>query len=141
MCRICRQNCRGIRFDFQCKKFYRDYCKSSAFVKPDAIFFFNAALHRPGFRGFETWPKTIQSAIDTSVPVFVTSCKHHESTLDFRRVREIVPNDILVLQTPTLNPYASTQPERYFSADDAEPITFKNQFYFIVRKVQDLIEL
>lgn len=105
------------------------------------MFFFNAALHRPGFRGFDTWPKSILSAVNSSAPVFVTSCSRQESILEFKRVEEIAMNDIKVLQTPIHNPYASTQPERYFSPDDEEPITFKNQFYFIVRKVQDLIEL
>ena len=140
MCRVCRQSCRGVRFDFQCKKFYHDYCKSSSYVKPDAVFFFNSALHRPGFRGFDTWPKTIQSAINTSAPIFVTSCTRNESNLEFKRVKEVA-KDILELQTPSFNPYASTQPERCFYADDIEPITFKNQFYFIVQNVEDLIKL
>lgn len=141
MCRICRQSCRGIRFDFQCKNFYHDYCQSSSYVKPDAVFFFNAALHRPAFRGFDTWPKSVKSAINSSAPVYVTSCTKQESSLDFLRTKEIALNDIVILQAPTKNPYASTQPERYFSPDDVEPITFKNLFYFTVRKIQDLIEL
>lgn len=35
MCRTCRQNCRIVKFDFQCAKFYHDYAKSSAYSKPD----------------------------------------------------------------------------------------------------------
>jgi len=141
MCRVCRQTCRGIRFDFQSKKFYHDYCKSSSYVKPDAVFFFNDAIHRPGFRGFDTWPKSVRCAVDSSAPVFVSSCTKQESTLEFKRVEEITSKDIQVIQTSTLNPYASTQPERHFSPDTLEPITFKNQFYFTIRRGHDLIEL
>lgn len=35
MCRVCRQNCRIVKFDFQCAKLYHDYAKSSAYMKPD----------------------------------------------------------------------------------------------------------
>lgn len=35
MCRACRQNCRIVKFDFQCAKFYHDYAKSSSYTKPD----------------------------------------------------------------------------------------------------------
>lgn len=142
MCRDCRQNCRGIRFDFQCKLFYHDYCKSVAYVKPDAVFFFNDTLHQPGFCGFDTWPRTVRAAIESTAPVFVTSRTHLESTSEFKKVNEIVTKDLEVFQEPKTNPYAETQPERNFSADDDDdPIIFKNQFYFIVRKLQDLIQL
>lgn len=35
MCRVCRQSCRGVKFDFQCGLLYHDYCKLPGFVKPD----------------------------------------------------------------------------------------------------------
>lgn len=35
MCRTCRQNCRIVKFDFQCAKLYHDYVNSSSFKKPD----------------------------------------------------------------------------------------------------------
>lgn len=140
MCRQCRQLCRGIRFDFQCKKFYHDYCLSKAFVKPDVVIFFNPALHRPGFRGFDTWPKTIQSALSTSAPVLVTSVTENESILDLQRIQKLVVNDVVTM-SPKLNPYSSTRPERNFATDDVEPIMFKNHFYFIVQQPRDLIEL
>lgn len=35
MCRTCRQNCRIVKFDFQCAKLYHDYVKSTAYSKPD----------------------------------------------------------------------------------------------------------
>lgn len=141
MCRICRQNCKGIRFDFQCKKFYHDYCSSSSYVKPSLVCFFNPALHRPGFRGFDTWPKTIQAAIDTSAPILVTSMTENEAFLDLEMFEKVTGNDIHVLEMPRLNPYASTKPERNFASDDNVPIMFKNQFYFLIRKPRDLIEL
>lgn len=139
MCRICRQQCRGIRFDFQCKKFYHDYCSSSSYVKPDIVCFFNPGLHRPGFRGFDTWPKTVQSAIETSAPILITSCTESESLLDLETVEKLSKNDIKIIQMPQKNPYASTRPERNFTTN--EPIMFKNQFYFIIRRPKDLIEL
>lgn len=141
MCRQCRQQCRGVRFDFQCKKFYHDYCLSKAFVKPDIVLFFNPALHRPGFRGFDTWPKTIKSALNTTAPVLVTAVTENESILDLQRIEKIAESDTVVAQPPKLNPYASTRPERNFATDDVEPIMFKNQFYFIVQQPRDLIEL
>lgn len=141
MCRICRQNCRGIRFDFQCKKFYHDYCSSSSYVKPNLVCFFNPALHRPGFRGFDTWPKTILAALDSSAPVLVTSLTKNESLLDLERIEKVASNDVNILQMPKLNPYASTRPERNFASDDNAPIMFKNQYLFIVRRPRDLIDL
>lgn len=141
MCRICRQQCRGLRFDFQCKKFYHDYCASTSYTKPDLVCFFNPALHRPGFRGFDTWPKTIQAAVDTSAPVLVTSCTENESLLDLQTVEKVTASDIDILQMTRLNPFSSTRPERNFASDDTAPIMFKNQFYFVVRRPRDLIEL
>lgn len=35
MCRLCRQECRVVKFDFQCGKFYHEYIKSNGFIKPD----------------------------------------------------------------------------------------------------------
>lgn len=141
MCRACRQNCRGIRFDFQSKTFYHDYCKSSSYVKPDAVFFFNPSLHRPGFSGFDTWPKTLCAAMNVSAPIFVTSCTHEESLMDFLFLQRIAGNDAEVIETTKLNPFASTRPERNFTTEDHEPIIFKNQFYFILKSPQDLIQL
>lgn len=141
MCRSCRQQCRFIRFDFQCKKFYHDYCDSPAYVKPNIVCFFNSALHRPGFRGFDTWPKTIRSAIETSAPILVTSCAQHESFLDFERIKNTSLNEIDVLQQPTSNPYASTRPERNFASDDVTPLIFKNHHYFVIRKSPNSTEL
>lgn len=35
MCRTCRQNCRIVKFDFQCAKLYHDYANSSVYKTPD----------------------------------------------------------------------------------------------------------
>lgn len=35
MCRICRQNCRIVKFDFRCGTLYHDYVNSAAFKKPN----------------------------------------------------------------------------------------------------------
>lgn len=45
MCRMCRQDCKVVKFDFQCDKLYVDYVKSGQFIKPDlgtvdGLFFF-----------------------------------------------------------------------------------------------------
>lgn len=133
MCRSCRHSCRGIRFDFKCKNFYHDYCKSSSYVKPDIIFFFNPDLHAAGFRGFDTWPKTVIAALDVSTPIAVTSCTEKDSFLDFEAVQKIAQSGIDILEAPKLNPYASTNPERNIANEEA-PIMFRNQFYFIVHQ-------
>lgn len=141
MCRICRQQCRVIRFDFQCKKFYHDYCTSSSYTQPDLICFFNPALHRPGFRGFDTWQKTIESAINSSASVLITASTRNECQLDMERVQRLARHDgFEIIQTPKLNPYKSSYPERNFASDSEVPIFFKNQYFFIVRQTK-LIEL
>lgn len=141
MCNDCRHKCRGIRFDFQCKMFYHDYCSSASFVKPDIVYFFNAALHRPGFRGFDTWPKTIRAAVNFSVPTIITACTEKEATLDLEKIQKLSGEELKIIQTSEFNPYFSTSPERNFTSDDIEPIMFKNQFYFIVQGPRNLIEL
>lgn len=135
MCRVCRQQCRGIRFDFQCKKFYHDYCKGSSYVKPDIVCLFNPALHQP------EWSKSIKSALNTSAPVLVTSGTAKESFADLEKVEKFASNDLEIVQTPQQNPFASTLLTRNFTVDMTEPIMFKNQFYFIVRRPKDLINL
>lgn len=142
VCKTCRQNCCGIRFDFQCKKFYHDYCESSAFVKPDFICFFNPALHRSGFCGFDTWPKTIVAALKTGSPILITATTENECYLDLNRIKRVTNNEIEILIPPLKNPYASRRPERNFASEDNEdPIMFKNNYLFVISKAQDLIDL
>lgn len=141
MCRSCRQNCRCVRFDFQCSKFYHDYCNSSSYIKPDLVCFFNPSLQKPGFRGFDTWPKTIKAAVASNSPVLITANTEMEAFLDLEQVEKITSNEIEVIKMPQVNPYKSTRPERNISLDDEDPIMHKNQFFFILRKPQDLIAL
>lgn len=140
MCKTCRTNCCGIRFDFQCKKFYHDYCESKAYTRPDLICFLNAAVHRPGFQGFDTWEKTIEAAHRSSVPILVTTMSENDCYNDLDRFKKITNNDIDIYVPPIKNPYASTRPDRNFSSDDDVPIIFKNNYMFVVSKAQDLIE-
>lgn len=140
MCKSCRLNCCGVRFDFQCKKFYHDYCSSSSYIKPDLICFFNPGLHRPGFRGFETWTKTIKSAISSTAPIIVTSTTENENFLDLQKIQKVCENSINVLVPPQKNPYANTRPERNFVSDDDVSIMFKNNFMFVVSD-RNLIDL
>lgn len=141
MCKSCRLNCRGVRFDFECKKFYHDYCASSSYIKPDLVCFFNPALHRPGFRGFETWPKTLKCALATNAPVVVTSTTENENFLDLQRIENLSNTSLKVLLPPQKNPYASTRPVRTFTSDCNDvSIMFKNNYMFIVSDT-NLIEL
>ncbi|KAG5670980.1 hypothetical protein PVAND_001207 [Polypedilum vanderplanki] len=140
MCKTCRLNYRGIRFDFQCKKFYHDYCNSLSYTKPDIVCFLNPALYRPGYRGFDTWPRTIDAAIKTSSPVLITSLTENECYLDFERIKYLTNDEFEILLPPLKNPYASTRPERNFSTDEDVPLTFKNNFLFAISKIKDLIE-
>jgi splicing suppressor protein 51 len=138
MCRLCRSNCRGVTFDFQCKKFYHDYCDSMNYSKPDMICFFNAGLYRTNsFKGFDTWPKTVEAALNQhkNIPVIVTSSAEYEAPLDLQRILSIVQNcdSINVIQEPTRNPYASIKPERNFVNEEIAPLIFKNQFYFVLQ--------
>jgi splicing suppressor protein 51 len=140
MCKACRLNCRGIRFDFQCKKFYHDYCESSSYTRPDLVCFLNPALHRPGYRGFDTWPKSVDAALKTSRPVLITALTESDCYLDLQRVKKLTNDEFEILLPPLKNPYSSTRPERNFSSDEDVPLTFKNNFMFAVSKIKDLIE-
>lgn len=137
MCKSCRQQCRGVTFDFHCLQFYHDFCDSSSFCKPNLICFFNAGLNRKAsFKGFDTWPMTIIKAVegDTPIPILVTSSSEHEAPLDLLRIQEICGEQLKVIQEPTRNPFMSKKPERNFMSDDQVPLTFKNFSYFVVRK-------
>lgn len=139
MCRLCRQMCRGVTFDFQCKKFYHDYCDSTSFAQPDLICFFNAGLHRStGFQGFDTWPKTIQAALDTRAPILATAYTEYEAPLDLQRIKS-VDDALTIIVPPTINPYASCRPERNFISDEMTPMIFKNYYYFVASKGSKIV--
>lgn len=142
MCKTCRINCCGVHYDFQCKKFYHDYCESKYYTKPSFIVFFNAALHRPGYMDtFDTWPKTLSSALNaSSCPILVTAVTENECYLDLQRIKKLTNDEIDILLPPIRNPYQSTRPERNFSSDEDAPLIFKNNFMFVVRRTPDLME-
>lgn len=134
MCRTCRQNCRIVKFDFQCGKLYHDYANSSAFAKPDLVCFFNPGLYRTtGFNGLDTWPLTIKSATSMNCPVVVTSYTEVESPRDLDRIQKESDRPLTVVQSPHINPFASQRPERNFISDEVAPMIFKNFFCFSVK--------
>jgi hypothetical protein len=110
-------------------------------VKPNLICFLNAQLHQPGFRGFETWPKTIEAAYNSSAPILITSTTESDCYLDLERVKKVTKNDVEILLPPVRNPFFSTRPERNFVSEEDVPIMFKNNFLFVVSKNRDLIEI
>ena len=135
MCKTCRQQCRGVTFDFHCLQFYHDYCDSMSYCKPNFICFFNAGLNsKANFKGFDTWPKTIEKALQQRTPILVTSSTEHEAPFDLLRMQEIAGNDLIIMQEPTTNPFTSKKPERNFGSDDLVPLTFKNNSYIVVQK-------
>lgn len=159
MCRDCRQSCRNVRFDFQCRTFYHDYAKSSAFTKPDlskfltdilpstsskistsfSVCYFNPGLYRmTGFSGMDTWPETVESSLKLNCPIVVTSYTEFESPLDFAQIERFSKSagrnkPLEIIQPSAVNPFASQRPERNFISDDVAPMIFKNYYYFVVQ--------
>lgn len=132
MCGSCRQTCRGIRFDFQSKTFYHDYCLSSSYTPPDIIYFFNPNFERSGFREFDTWPQTIKAAVQTTAPIVVTSSTQDESLSDLVRLEKLADYEIEIIQPPQVNTYSYSRPERNF-LPETDVVTFKNKYMFIAR--------
>lgn len=156
MCRTCRQNCRAVKFDFQCGQLYHNYATSSAFVKPDLskslrtrnkdqhnnrsvflfpVCFFNPGLYRStGFNGDDTWPETIRSAAAQRVPIVVTSYTEVEAPRDLERLqREAAKCELSLVLAPHVNPFASQRPERNFISDEVAPMIFKNYYCFVCK--------
>ena len=77
---------------------------------------------------------TIIKALEEDTPILVTSSTEHEAPLDLLRMQEICGEQLMVIQEPTKNPFASKKPERNFISDDLVPLTFKNYSYFVVKK-------
>ncbi|XP_031622013.1 muscle M-line assembly protein unc-89-like [Contarinia nasturtii] len=137
MCRTCRQNCRIVKFDFQCAKFYHDYAMSSAYTKPDLICFFNPGFHHVNsLNGIDTWSPTIKIASSSGCPVVITSYTEYESPRDLERFQSESANggkQMNLVHGPELNAYASQRPERNFISDEIAPLIFKNYFCFIMK--------
>lgn len=71
----------------------------------------------------------------------MTSCTEAEAHLDLEQIEKITSNEVEIVKMPQLNPYKSTRPERNIACDDEDPIMYKNQYFTILRKPQDLIEI
>lgn len=152
MCRTCRQNCRIVKFDFQCGILYHDYVNSTALTKPDlsnifihvpevitklylfSVCFFNPGLYRStGFNGLDTWPITIKKATSMNCPIVITSYTEVESPRDLERIQKESDRPLSIAQTPHINPFASQRPERNFISDEIAPMIFKNFYCFCVK--------
>lgn len=138
MCRSCRILCRNIRYEFH-EKLYHDFHNLTSTCKPDFVIFFNPSLYRPSLCGFDTWSRTIQCALNHYVPVLVTSLSEEESSRNLLKIELTAESPMENIQTSKINPYSSLKPQRNFSADIIDPIIFRNQYYFIVRKYQELV--
>uniref|UniRef100_A0A182M9V1 MYND-type domain-containing protein n=1 Tax=Anopheles culicifacies TaxID=139723 RepID=A0A182M9V1_9DIPT len=134
MCRTCRLKCRVVAFDFQCRTMYHDYRHSSRYQRPNLICFFNPGLHRTtGFAGLDSWPATICAATEAGCPMLVTAYTELESPLDLERLQRESTRTLQIVQSPTVNPFASKRPDRNFISDDTAPMIFKNYYYFVVK--------
>uniref|UniRef100_A0A1Q3FK86 Putative vegetative cell wall protein gp1 n=1 Tax=Culex tarsalis TaxID=7177 RepID=A0A1Q3FK86_CULTA len=135
MCRRCRLQCRNVKFDFQCRRFYHDFWQDSTpSPTPDLICFFNPGLHRStGFGSLDTWPKTIAAATGAGCPLVVTAYTEYECPLDLARLRKESKRPLELVQPPVPNPFASQRPERNFISEQIAPMIFKNYYYFVVK--------
>lgn len=132
-CQKCRKDCRAVKFDFQPKTLYHDYARSSAYKKPDLVCFFNPGLYRStGYAQTDTWPETIQVAVEQCCPILVTSYTEYEAPLDLEKLLTICDN-VKIVKFPTRNPFSAQRPERNFMSDEMQPMCFKNYYYFVVK--------
>lgn len=134
MCRMCRMKCRVVKFDFQCRRYYHDYCRDSSYSKPNLICFFNPVLHSTaGFGGFDTWSETIQATAAANCPIVVTSYTALDCPLDLVRFQKEAKRPLQIMAEPQLNPYGSKRPDRNFITDDVAPLIFKNYHYCVLK--------
>ncbi|KAL1398746.1 hypothetical protein pipiens_008716 [Culex pipiens pipiens] len=135
MCRTCRLKCRVVKFDFQCRRFYHEYCRdASCYSRPDLICFFNPIMHSPyGYAGHDTWPDTLLAAATANCPIVVTAYTELDCPLDLIRLQKEARRPLRIVQQPRLNPYGSCRPDRNFISDEVTPLIFKNYHYFVVQ--------
>uniref|UniRef100_A0A023EEE9 Putative cpij004235 conserved protein n=1 Tax=Aedes albopictus TaxID=7160 RepID=A0A023EEE9_AEDAL len=134
MCRMCRMKCRVVKFDFQCRRYYHDYCRDSSYSKPNLICFFNPVLHSTaGFGGFDTWSETIQATAAANCPIVVTSYTALDCPLDLVRFQKEAKRPLQIMAEPQFNPYGSKRPDRNFITDDVAPLIFKNYHYCVLK--------
>ncbi|XP_020798098.1 uncharacterized protein LOC110176188 [Drosophila serrata] len=131
-CVSCRKANRTVNYHFE-NRLYHDYCKQSQFLSPNLICFFNSGLYRStGFALEDTWPDTIQAALNIKCPVVVTSYTKYEAPLDLVHFVNQSNRHINVVLPPTTNPFSSEKPERNFISDNEAPFMFKNFYCFVV---------
>ncbi|KAH8242311.1 hypothetical protein KR032_000348, partial [Drosophila birchii] len=154
-CLSCRKAKRTVNYHFE-NSLYHDYCKQSQFLSPNlsefscfppkviffvvnfnfiifSVCFFNSGLYRStGFALEDTWPDTIQAALNLKCPVVVTSYTKYEAPLDLVHFVNQSNRHINVVLPPTTNPFSSEKPERNFISDNEAPFMFKNFYCFVV---------
>ncbi|XP_044317513.1 uncharacterized protein LOC108045951 [Drosophila rhopaloa] len=131
-CRLCRKAQRTVNYHFE-NGLYHDYCKEPHFLQPNLVCFFNSGLYRStGFALEDTWPDTIQAALNIKCPIVVTSYTKYEAPLDMVHFINQSNRHLNVVLPPTTNPFSSEKPERNFISDDETPFMFKNFYCFVV---------
>ncbi|XP_055855031.1 uncharacterized protein LOC129918474 [Episyrphus balteatus] len=131
-CRSCRKNNRTVKYYFE-NGLYHNYCKGESYLKPDLICFFNPGLYRPtGFQMEDTWPETIEAAVEKKCPVVITSYTQHEAPMDLSRFILESNRHLDIVIPPTVNPFGSVKPERNFISDEEAPLMYKNYYCFAV---------
>ncbi|EDW94569.1 uncharacterized protein LOC6534173 [Drosophila yakuba] len=131
-CRSCRKAQRTVNYHFE-NSLYHNYCGEASFLKPNLICFFNCGLYRStGFALEDTWPETIQAALNLNCPIVVTSYTKYEAPLDMVQFINQSNRHLNVVMPPTVNPFTSEKPERNFISDNEAPFMFKNFYCFVV---------
>ncbi|XP_015510239.2 uncharacterized protein LOC107217282 [Neodiprion lecontei] len=133
LCRLCKLRDRKIDVSFVPETLYHDFCYSPNYKKPDLTCLFNAGLYRTtGFRGQDTWPRTIFELCKSKVPILVTAYTEREIPMDIERIKGVC-SDLEIVLAPQKNPYASLKPDRNFVSDESVPLIYKNYYLSIVR--------
>ncbi|XP_037719703.1 uncharacterized protein LOC119553403 [Drosophila subpulchrella] len=131
-CRLCRKAHRSVNYYFE-NALYHDYCKEPHFLQPNLVCFFNSGLYRStGFALEDTWPDTIQAALNLKCLIVVTSYTKYEAPLDMAHFINQSNRHINLILPPTTNPFSSEKPERNFISDNEAPFMFKNFYCFVV---------
>ncbi|XP_060653805.1 uncharacterized protein LOC132789649 [Drosophila nasuta] len=131
-CRLCRKAERTVEYYFE-NRLYHDYCALPSFKTPDLVCFFNAGLYRAtGYALEDTWPDTIQAALNLKCPMVTTSYTKYEAPLDMKEFLNQSNRHLNVVLPPTTNPFGSEKPERNFISDDDAPLMFKNYQCFVI---------
>ncbi|KAH8380323.1 hypothetical protein KR009_010008 [Drosophila setifemur] len=131
-CRLCRKFQRTVNYHFE-NRLYHDYCNEAHFIKPSLVCFFNSGLYRStGYAMEDTWPDTIQAALNLKCPIVVTSYTKYEAPLDMVHFINQSNRHLNVVLPPTTNPFSSEKPERNFISDNEAPFMFKNFYCFVV---------